>query len=249
MKYIIRLLLPAFACVLWLASCSKTDGLAANESATGTGGSLARFIIAGSHLYVIDGTQLYTYSLGNPSAPRQVNEQQIGFDIETIYTWKDKLFIGSQAAMYIYSIADPSIPKLLGSASHLRACDPVVANDSVAYVTVRTGTNCGGNTNALYVYSLHNILQPVQTNALPLDNPHGLGLKDKTLYVCDGASGLRVFDLASAYNPVQVTQVLGEVFMDCIPYNDLLICMLSDGMSLYDIRDPFQPLLLSVIKN
>jgi len=220
-----------------LCSCSK-DRDALTEDTAGTGGSLARFTIALNHLYAVDHQLLYTFSLADARNPVKVFTNEVGFDVETIYTWKDKLFIGSGTAMYVYSIADPGRPSLLGTALHTRACDPVVANDSVAYVTVRSGSNCGGNVNALYVYDLKDVLQPRQANVINLQNPYGLGLKDSTLYVCDAAYGLKVFRISEAYYPLLVSTVTGETFYDCIPYGNLLICMIEGGMALYDISDP-----------
>jgi len=227
-------------------SCNKTDnsGPAAN---VGKGGSLARFIIAQNYLYVVDQGELHTYSLANPTAPLKVSQQQIGFAIETIYSWKDKLFVGSQEAIYVYSITNPRSPQLLGSASHLRACDPVVANDYAAYVTVRAGTNCGGDINALIVYNINEVLNPIETNRIQLNNPYGLGLNGQTLYVCDGNNGLKVFDVTSPHHPNEVKQITGHFFKDCIPFGNLLICMLNDGIALYNIEAPLDPEFLALI--
>lgn len=239
MRKTIRLLFPIVIVILTslsLSSCDK-DNEAFSGPDTGTGGSLARFTITLNHLYVVDNKQLHTFSISDPQNPIKVHVDDIGFDVETIYTWKDKLFIGSQSAMYIYSIADPGQPSLLGSASHVRACDPVVANDSIAYVTVRSGSNCGGDRNALYVYNLKNVLQPTQMNVVNLQNPHGLGIQDSTLFVCDDSYGLRVYNINQPYYPIQIQRIEGETFYDCIPNDNLLICMIKGGMAIYDISD------------
>ncbi|PSK95116.1 hypothetical protein [Taibaiella chishuiensis] len=246
MKYFYQYLVLAAIALACCTSCSKNDN-SSSGSDTGTGGSLARFTITMDHLYVVDGKNLYTFDLATGYAPVKVNTTSIGFNIETIYTWKDKLFIGSRDAMYVYSIANPGEPSLLGTASHARACDPVVATDTVAYVTVRTGTTCGGNTNALYVYDLHNVVQPLLKNTVNLNNPHGLGLQDNILYVCDGNSGLKVYNLKEAYAPVLSRTITGETFYDCIPYGDVLICMIEGGTALYDISDITHIRLLSKI--
>ncbi len=247
MKYFYHYLLLAVIAVFCCTSCNKDDNSGFAGADTGTGGSLARFTITLDHLYVVDGKNLYTFDLASGGEPVKVNTTSIGFNIETIYTWKDKLFIGSRDAMYVYSIANPAEPSLLGTASHVRACDPVVATDTVAYVTVRTGTTCGGNTNALYIYDLHNVVQPILKNTVNLNNPHGLGIQDGILYVCDGNSGLRVYTLKEAYNPVLNRTITGETFYDCIPYGDLLICMIEGGTALYDISDINHINLLSKI--
>jgi hypothetical protein len=221
-------------------SCDK-DGSANNvapSTNSGIGGSLARFIMAGNYLYVVDRQNLNTFSLTNPAQPSGISTIPIGFDIETIFAWKDKLFIGSQSAMYIYSIADPAIPRYLGEAGHVRACDPVVANDSIAYVTVRSGSTCGGTVNALFVYDYKNPMNPKQKMEIPMANPQGLGLLDTTLFVCDREEGLVVYALENNYyNPHAVATITGETFYDCIPYGDILICLIEGGTALYDISD------------
>ena len=81
--------------------------------------------------------------------------------------------------MYIYSISNSDYPSKLGEARHVRACDPVVANDSIAYVTVRSGTNCAGTTNAMYVYDIKHILQPRERKCYSYEEPTWLGYEGK----------------------------------------------------------------------
>lgn len=236
---------------LFFAGCSKDD---ANKSAAGgdvgQGGSLARFTIASNHLYMVDQQTLYTYTLTDPSHPQAKGTVNIGIsNIETIYAFKDKLFIGSDNAMYIYSIADADNPTRLGMASHVRACDPVVANDSIAYVTVRTGTTCGGNTNALLVYNIRNILNPTQQNVVPLSNPHGLGIKGNRLYVCNGADGLKTYNLTNPLQPSLIKTTFGETYYDVIVDNDILIAMVEGGTALYQINPNDNLQLLAKITN
>ena len=46
--------------------------------------------------------------------------------------------------MQIYDNSQPEIPLTSSSFFHATSCDPVVANDSMAYVTLRTGNTCQG---------------------------------------------------------------------------------------------------------
>jgi hypothetical protein len=119
----------------------------------------------------------------------------------------------------------------------VRACDPVVANDSLAYVTVRTGTNCGGVTNALLVYNIRNVMNPTQIRSIPLNNPIGLGLgANNRLYVCDGSSGLRVFSLTNPQQPTLIKTITTNYsFNDIIALDDLLVCFTSDGTALFTL--------------
>ena len=236
--------------LIGLQACQKDAGISNNSGSgysagnanfngsgggggTGQGGSLARFTIARNHLFVVDDRDLYSYSLANSEHPQYQSKLQVGFDIETIYSYEDKLFVGSQNAMYVYSIADPGQPVILGEARHVRACDPVVANDTLAYVTVRSGNSCGGTVNALLVYDVSNVLNPVLRNTVPMKSPWGLGIRGNRLYVCDGTAGLVVYDLADAIHPQVMRKISNETFYDVIPTGDLMIAMVQGGTSLY----------------
>lgn len=225
-------------------SCSK-DGYSDIAPGTGTGGSLARFTISGNYLYAVDHNALKTYRMGTTGSLEHVSTVILGEDIETIYPYQNKLFIGSRQAMYIYKLSNPELPEFEQQASHVRACDPVVAKDDYAYVTVRSGATCGGTINALFVYRVDNFYSPQLVSTTTLSNPQGLGIKDNTLYVCDGAMGLRIFNVSNPSDARMTGTRAGYTFYDCIPYDDVLICMVEGGMVLYDISDATDPLFVA----
>jgi len=250
LKYMLFIAVLAFA-----ASCSKQSNSTMGSSApdraggTGVGGSLARFTIAQNHLYVVDDMKLHTYSLANPSAPQLTHTQILGEDIETIYSYKDKLFIGSMNAMYIYSISDASHPSKLGTASHVRTCDPVVADDTVAYVTVRSGNSCGGSLNAMYVYDVKQVLSPKERNVINIETPWGLGMAGNTLFVCTGSNGLQIYDISNRYQPKLIGQKYDDTYYDVIPYGNMLICMVQGGTLLYELKPDGQIIKLAKISS
>ncbi len=231
-----------------LAACSKDSDKPGPS--TGTGGSLARFTIAKEHLYVVDGNTLHVFGLQNPGKPSERGSLMLslGGEVETIYPWEDQLFIGTMSAMHIISIADPGNPRYQGTAVHVTACDPVVANDHYAYVTIRTGNNCGGGSNTLQIYDVTDPKSPDLISMVQLTNPRGLGLSGHHLYVCDGAD-LVVLDVSNAENPKILETITGHDFSDCIPIDNLLITMVFNGMVLYDISNPASPVFLSEILN
>ncbi|MFT3705950.1 MAG: hypothetical protein QM802_26525 [Agriterribacter sp.] len=242
--------LLVFALTTFVA-CEKST-TSSSSAGTGTGGSTARFTIAKGYLYVVDGNELHAFSLQNPAAPQQVYSLPLSFinSVETIFPWKDKLFIGSTTGMFIVSIADPAQPVAEGMVEHIAACDPVVADDAYAYVTVRSAGNCGHDINALYVYDVSTSIQsPSEVFEGNMNNPQGLALYNNHLYVCDGSSGLVVFDLQNRASPKKLIVKEGYNFLDCIPVNDVLICMVEKGMVLYDISHPAEPQKLSEIIN
>ena len=228
-------------------SSSTTSGAAISPS--GAGGSLARFAIIGNYLYTVDKENLKVYSISNPADPVLKKTVDIGFEIETIFPFKDKLFIGSTSVIYIFSIDDPENPQKLSTAispTVMRRCDPVVAKDSVAYATLRTNGPCGGTQSIMAAYDIRDISNPVQTSTSFVTEPYGLGYSDTVLYVCD-RTGLMVYNIKNAYYPQYITQKTGNWYMDVIPYNNTLICWVSDGVVLFDITNPASPQFIAKI--
>ncbi len=243
-----------YTCFLLSAfNCSK-ESASHKESAAagGAGGSTARFTISGNYLYVVDHTGLKTFDITSPLAPVYKGKKELGLNIETIFPYGNKLFIGSSTAMYIYSVATPDNPVLIASAQYQirMACDPVVANETVAYATLRASGPCGGGVSQLVVYNIQNPSSPVLANTIALNNPYGLGMQGNALYVCESDGGLKVFDISSQYTPLFKTTVTGERFLDVIPYGDVLIAQVQGGMALYDIAtNPLAPVFIAKINN
>ena len=224
------------------SACSKESAGTADANSsgtgTGTGGSLARFTISGNYLYLADYSSLKVFDISNPGAPVQKPVVPIGFQVETIFPYKDKLFIGSTQGMFIYSLTDPAAPSKLGSVLHIRSCDPVVANDTASYSTLQGGTACGPAESGLYIYNIKNITTPVLTKLLPLTTPFGLGLKDSVVFVCRGANGLSAINVKKPLNPVVMYTKTDGTYMDVIPIDNLLICYVTTGIMIYDATNP-----------
>ncbi|ANE50543.1 hypothetical protein [Flavisolibacter tropicus] len=218
-------------------SCTKESNTGADTASIGKGGSLARFTIVGNYLYIADQYTLEVYDISSPKETAKKSSVPVGFNVETIFPYKDKLFIGSSQGMYIYSLQTPEQPQKLGEARHVRSCDPVVANDSIAYVTLRGGTPCGAATDGLYTYNVSTITAPVQRSLLPLSTPYGLGLKDSVVFVCRGSNGLTAVNAKKAESPKEMYTLKDGNYQDVIPYDNLLICYVSTGIILYDISN------------
>ena len=109
-----RTILFLFFALAFFSSCEKAadSTSAAATTATGKGGSLARFTIVGNYLYLADVTTLKVFDITNPQSATQKGSINMNFGVETIFPYKDKLFIGSIDGMYIYSITNPAQPVL-----------------------------------------------------------------------------------------------------------------------------------------
>lgn len=230
----IHIIAYTFALFL-LLGCSNSPDVSAPsnlQSPTGKGGSMARFAINGNHLYTVDMQNLRTFDISNASDPVYKTKTPLGFDIETIFPYNQYLLIGTQTGMQIISIQNPQNPQWLSTYSHIRTCDPVVAQDSIAYVTLRAGRTCGtANLNQLEVINIKNPNYPQIMAVYPLTNPYGLGIDGNKLFVCDGNAGLRVFRLNTPVNLTQTAQHNIADAYDVIPYNNLLI--ISGGQGIY----------------
>lgn len=241
-----------FAFSLLFYSCTNSVPVAPETNITGKGGSLARFTIVNDYLYIAEMDSLKIVNIHIPENPIQLTTIWLTDlnDIETIYSFKDLLFIGSQTGMYIYSIINPESPEFLGGAHHITACDPVVANDSMAFVTIRNGTSCNPfftEVNQLKIYNITNINKPVEIYTVNLFNPHGLAVNSNALYVCDYTNGLVTFDVSDPYHPKLINTQREWAVKDCIVKDNLLICMSLRGMVIFDISDQFNPVFITEV--
>lgn len=213
-------------------SCSTEES---NESPIfssddGQGGSLATFTLKGDYLYTVDNTDLTVFNITDIKDPVQVNTIPIGFDIETLFGYQDYLYIGSRNGMFIYGLTNPEFPELLSQVQHFTACDPVIANDTHAFVTLHSETFCGNNINLLEIYDITTITDPILINSRNLTSPRGLGLYGNFLIVCDDE--IKVFDISNPVSSNLVTSVNQNAF-DVIIAGDLLIAIGETGLYQY----------------
>ncbi len=216
-----------------------------------TGGSMAKFTTFGHFLYTIKGNDsLSLYDISYPSSPTLTDAIRIGWNIETLFPYKQYLFVGANNGMYIYDATDPGMPVRKSQFMHFFACDPVVAQDDYAYVTLSTGTTCRGNNqklNELQIIDISNIDHPILESKLSLTGPKGLAIDENKLFVCDPESGIRFIDVSDKNNPKIVTTVKGVKAFDAIPLNGTLLVVAKNGLYQYDYQDFEYPELLSKI--
>jgi hypothetical protein len=211
------------------------------------GGSSARFTIANNRLYTVDKQNLKIYDISNPSKMVYNNTEVIGNNIETIYPYRNNLYIASTNGMYQYSIVNPDKPSNKQFVQHVTGCDPVVANDSMAWLTVHGGTNCRGNINELQVFKVgQNFTSMQYLYNVPLSSPRGLGINNNYVYVCDYDNGIYIRH-CTKINVSSIYKQAGKKFLDLIPYNNFLICQTTDGISYLDVSNPQVPELISEI--
>lgn len=240
-----RLLLLAISFPLF--SGCEADSKDASPSPNGTGGSMARFAIAGNHLYTVSNSHLQVYDISLPQSPEPMNKISLGLNIETIFPYGNKLFIGSRTGMHIYDNTNPAQPVLLSRYDHVQSCDPVVVQGNYAYVTLRSGTDCRFGQNLLDVIDIAQPQSPRVVNTLPMQNPHGLGVDGNSLFVSEGDFGLKVFDVTDPVKPMQTQFMQNIKTYDVIPQNNRLLVIGSDGLYQYDYSNPKALAFLSKI--
>lgn len=230
-----------------------TTGNAGASAASpfGVGGSMARFAIVNDRLYSVGHRDLNVFNINNATDPFYVRKSDLPWGIETIYPFKDKLFIGSTTGMFVFSVSNPDNPVQTGQFAHVRSCDPVIADDTHAYVTLRSGTTCAGFTNQLDVLTLNNLTNPSLLKTYQLTNPHGLSKDGNTLFICDGKEGLKVFNASTPASLQLIKQIAGMETYDVIAFNNNAIVVASDGLYQFnyaDINNITQVSKLSILK-
>ncbi|MEJ1242385.1 hypothetical protein WBG78_29820 [Chryseolinea sp. T2] len=239
----------AFASSSVPALSSKTAIAPGNGSGPGVGGSLARFTISNDHLYMIDGTEVIAVNVLSEQGPKESSRTSINWDMETIFPHKDKLYIGARTGMYIVDISSPESPAMVSRYQHITSCDPVVVDDKYAYVTLRTENMCQAGQNLLEVIDIENPQQPTLVKSYAMSNPHGLGIDQSTLFICDGDDGLKAFDATDVLNINNnlLAHYKGINATDVIPFKNLLMMIGEDGIFQYDYTNPKDIKLLSQI--
>ncbi|MCC8154501.1 MAG: hypothetical protein LIP01_09970 [Tannerellaceae bacterium] len=145
--------------------------------------------------------------------------------------------MGTPQGMLIYSLQNPLEPEYHSEFRHIYGCDPVVVEDDIAYVTVRSGNTCGQNQNVLYVIDAKDTRDPRLLYSYDMVNPKGVGIDNKTLFICD--DGLKIYN---AEDPLRIDKNMlvhkeGMNGFDVIPYKDVLMMIAEDAIYQYDYSD------------
>ena len=228
---------------------SSQNSATSGTSGTGVGGSMARFGITGNSLLAIDTYKYYNFDLSSPNDPRLSSSSFLSSGIETMFLYGKYMFLGTTTGMLVYDLSDINKPTFVSNFWHATGCDPVVVQGNRAYVTIRGGNRCNSLINRLDVLDITNILKPVLFRSYNMDNPYGLGISGDILFVCDGTSGLKVFDASDPMLIIerQLAKFPGIQAYDVIPLGKSLLMIGSDGFYQYDYTDVKNIKQISVI--
>lgn len=225
------------------SSAPTSNGLPAG---TGIAGSYARFGIYDEYLYTVDQSMLRSWSIQNPSCPGRLDSIYVGWNIETIFPFKERLFIGSQTGVFIFNNSNPAHPVQEAVFSHATGCDPVVCDDNNAYVTIHDGTTCNGTFNQLDIIDIKNLPTATLTKSYNMTKPKGLSVTNDHLFICD--DGLKIFDKTNPEDLKEIAHISNIITYDVIAMSDDLLLIIGDGgFYQYDVSDPKQPRQISKI--
>ena len=225
-------------CSICVMGCSYDSGVGPSVigGVISQGGSTAKFAISGNYLYSIDNTTLSTFDISNETEIVFLNKISLNaIQLETIFPYGDQLYLGSTTGVLILSISNPAMPKFISEYQHVVSCDPVVTNGSYAFVTLRSGNNCGQVEDELQVIDLADMLSPQIVNRYSLTSPRGLALNGDILYVCD--AGIKVFDVSDVTDVRLVNHLTGSPANDVLYYNNQILVTAENGFYQYNVID------------
>jgi hypothetical protein len=208
------------------------------QSSTGTAGSEAAMTLIGDYLYAIpEEHSLGVVQVSDSTNPTLITSFFAGYDLETIFPIQNSLLLGSKEGVFVYSISNPAQPTQVGEFKHGTACDPVIANSSYAYVTLRSGTYCGGSANELDVLNAQDFTNATLIQSYPMTAPTGLCLDGSLLFVCD-STVVNVFDASNPDNLKLLSSVPVNSPNDVIAGNHILLVVAGGGLYQFDYTDP-----------
>ena len=213
-------------------------------------GSKSQFAIIDNWLYTIDMASIKSFNISNPSSPTFGGEQRTWAELETMISDGDHLFLGTTTGMLIYDTqGDREFPDQVAEIEHVESCDPVVVDGDYAYLTLRSGSDCGGEVNEYQVIDISNRNWPKHKESFDMYDPHGLGVSNDLLFICDGSDGLKIFDISNPETSGnhQLYHFPEIQTSDIILHNNLAIMIAEDGVYQYDYTDPSNIYMLGML--
>ena len=206
-------------------------------SSAGVNGSMSRFSIHKNYLYTVMNNMMSIIDISAETPTKPVEDLYVDINVETIFYYKDHMFLGTPTGMSIYSIEDPLAPERMSTIWHINGCDPVVVENDIAYVTIHSGNFCGQNNNELIIYDVSDVRSPKMLVSYAMTKPKGLGIDNGILFVCD--DGLKIFDASDPQTLMarKLAHYSGMEGYDLIPYNNVLMMIAEDGLYQYDYTD------------
>lgn len=233
--------------LFWIGFCWLSCAKDSNNTIAGSdsqGGSLARFAIVDNQLYTVSLNSLMRFDISEAKNPVKMYELPVGRDFETIFPLGTELFIGTREGMRIYDVSNPDLLKFISNYQHVRSCDPVVANDSIAFVTLNTdAVVCSRGLNQLEVIDIKDRKTPKNLFTYPMIKPKGMALGYKELFVCDDV--VRRFAI-NDNKSLTSKEFINKKANDAILKGNILMLIGENGLTQYDVSNNTSRLLSEI---
>ncbi len=206
-------------------------------------GTINRITKSNNHIYVASNSNMIIINDNeNGLSSDVVRLENIKEEMETIFPYQNKLFVGSKTSMTIFDISKGEQPIELYEFEHATSCDPVLPYNDVVFITLRTAdfSTCPGNINALLTIDITDLSNPIQIDENQLVSPYGMSVIDDYLFVGNGKNGLSIFDVTNPQVPILVNTDNNIIAYDIIadPSNiDYIFVAGDDEMNQYKIKE------------
>ena len=192
------------------------------------------FSLYESYLYTVANYQMNIIDLSG-EMPEKAADQIFISNAETVFSYRNKLFLGAPSGLTIYSIEDPLQPVSYAQITHVYShCNPVAVDEDLVYVTAHSGNLCGQTINQLKIFDISDANAPVERVSYPMSCPKGLAINKGLLFLCD--AGLKIFKTTDPMSLINnqftyYTQVDGY---DLVFLNNILMIIADKGLYQYD---------------
>lgn len=225
----------------YFTTASSSSGGTTNSTA----GSMARFALMDNYMYTVGTTYMNLFNTTDASSPSFLKKIYIGENIETVFPFKDNLFIGSTGGLSIYSVANRDTAVLLSTYGHIQSCDPVITDGTYAYVTLYAGAKCGGTANQMDVVDVSRLTGLSLIKSYPFTQPKGLSKDGNLILLCDSGDGVKILD-ASDPNDIKVIKRIGGIdAYDIIAGDGIALVSATDGLYCIDYHTPSAATIVS----
>ncbi len=203
--------------------CGSDGDFQFDDLGISQGGSLAQFYIEENFLYVIEESSLSIFNISNDD-PIIIAKIAIERQGETIAKLNNTLLIGTTTGVLFYDVSNPEAPSQISEYVHITSCDPVVSDGQYAFITLRSGRNCGGIDDVLEIIDITDLKNPTMVSSYSMDSPYGLALIGTNLFVGEKYNGMSWFDVSDVANITLIKKINDIKAIDFIANgNDLTI--------------------------
>ncbi len=212
----------------------------------GSSGAVNRIAVKDEYIYLIDKFGMTVIEdQGNSLVKIDEGNIRGQGDLETVFADGDLLFFGTSQSVEVFNISNPSQPFQVNAFSHATSCDPVLPKGDVAYVTLRTGMfederPCAGTVNQLVTLEIRDESGIVPSSFINMESPYGLTVANTTLYVGEGANGLKIFDVENRYEPSLIKSIENIEAFDIIAHPnrpELILVTGPNGLQQFEVSE------------